>query len=348
VIVAQLRARFPYARIDVLSESPAETAHAFGVDATPRADLGAVRRAIDQADVVLSGGGGLLQNATSLKSLVYYAGIVRTAVHAKKRTMIFAQSIGPLDFIGKGVVREMCRGVTAATVRDGRSFALLSSLLPETPIRQTADPVFLYEPREGAEADDALRRSGLGADGGPLVVVSVRKTAHFGAGAAVIAAAVDRLTAVHGAHVAFLPLGGVADAEASTTVIRKCRSTPVLLPPAGLAGACRILSRAQAVIGMRLHALILAVGAGTPFLAIPYDPKVAALCEDMRYPLAPLWVPGARSEDAGIDTLVDRLWSQRDELAALTRARAVEMRTAAAGNFEVLGEVSAAPARQVL
>jgi polysaccharide pyruvyl transferase WcaK-like protein len=196
--------------------------------------------------------------------------------------------------------------------------------------------VFLYDPPGGAEADEALRRSGLGADGGPLVVVSVRKTAHFGAGAAVIAAAVDRLTAVHGAHVAFLPLGGVADAEASTTVIRKCRSTPVLLPPADLAGAHRILARAQAVIGMRLHAIILAAAAGTPFLAIPYDPKVAALCEDMRYPLPALWVPGACSEDAGVDTLVDRLWSQREEIAALTRARAAEMRRAAARNFEVL------------
>ena len=50
------------------------TATRYGVDAAPRWDWRAVRAAIGRADVVLSGGGGLLQNATSFRSLLYYAG----------------------------------------------------------------------------------------------------------------------------------------------------------------------------------------------------------------------------------------------------------------------------------
>ena len=41
----------------------------------------------------------------------------------------------------------------------------------------------------------------------------------------------------HGVRVAFLPLGGVADAEVSTDVIRLCKSAPVLLPECSLANA---------------------------------------------------------------------------------------------------------------
>ena len=45
-----------------------------GVDATPRWEWRAIRAAVGRADVVVSGGGGLLQNATSLRSLLYYSG----------------------------------------------------------------------------------------------------------------------------------------------------------------------------------------------------------------------------------------------------------------------------------
>ena len=105
-----------------------------------------MRAAIERADVVISGGGGLLQNVTSLRSLLYYAGIVRAATRAGKPTMIFAQSVGPLDFWGRAVVRECCGGVSRATVRDERSRALLAPLVPKVTVERTADPVFLFEP----------------------------------------------------------------------------------------------------------------------------------------------------------------------------------------------------------
>ncbi|MDQ2872615.1 MAG: polysaccharide pyruvyl transferase CsaB [Candidatus Eremiobacteraeota bacterium] len=338
VIVTQLRTRYPYAEINVLSAQPETTAHELRVKATPRMDLGAVREAIARADVVLSGGGGLLQNATSLKSLLYYAGVLRSSVRASRKTMIFAQSIGPLDFWGKTLVREWCKGVSRATVRDARSATLLSGLLPGTPVDRTADPVFLYD---APEEDVDLTREGIGPESDPLVVVSVRKAQGFKDGIDVVARAVDRLSAVHGARVAFLPLGGAPDAEISTQIIRKCKSAPVLLPDAPLARAANIIRRSKAVIGMRLHALILAARYGVPFLTMPYDPKVAALSEDLAYPLDPLFVPGAavKPAPAVTDALVDRLWSERDALSAHLLSRGAELRMLAARNFEVLDDL---------
>jgi polysaccharide pyruvyl transferase CsaB len=337
VIVEQLRARWPDCTVDVLSGDPVQTARTYGVVATPRMDLGRVGEAIGRADVVLSGGGGLLQNATSLRSLLYYAGVVRSAVRAGKPTMIFGQSIGPLDFWGRAVVRNFCKGLAAATVRDERSRALLRSLLPGVAVDRTADPVFLFEP--GGEPLD-LAAEGLGDDAAPLVVVSVRKWQGSDATAEALAQACDRLAAQHGARVAFLPLGGPPDAELSTAVIRKCASAPVLLPDYPLGQAAQVIARASLVIGMRLHALIIAARLGVPFLALPYDPKVVALCEDLRYPIGPLFVPGQPLPGgAEIARRVDDAWSRRAELAAHVQSVRPEIERLAERNFDVLHEL---------
>lgn len=337
VIVAQIRARFPGVAIEVLSADPEGTRGRLQVEASPRWSPKDVRAAIARCDVLVSGGGGLLQNATSLKSLLYYVGILHQAAKAKKKTMIFAQSIGPLDVFGRFVVREGCKNVARATVRDRRSKELLESVLPSTPVERTADPVFLYD---APDDDSALIEEGLGPDSRPYAIFSVRKVAGFKDGIATLVRAVDRLAEKHGIRSAFLPLGGVSDAETSTTVIRACSSAPLLLPECSLPRAAAILRGAHVVVGMRLHALILAARFGVPFAAIPYDPKVRSLCEDLSYPLGPLWSPGTPAPDAdSTDMLIDRLVAEREALADGLRTQGEHVRAAAARNFEVLGEL---------
>jgi len=337
VIVDRFRRRFPAAQLEVLTATPQRTAAAHGVAVAPRWDWSAIRAAIARADVVLSGGGGLLQDATSLRSLLYYAGILREAIRARRTTMVFAASVGPLDFWGRLVVSQFCKGLDRATVRDARSRALLSALLPKTPVEQTADPVFLYE--SPATSMD-LCAEGLGPESGAYAVVSVRKAAGLRDVVPVVARAVDRLAQRHGIRAAFLPLGGAADAAISTDVIRACSSNAMLLPECSIEKAASILRGARVVIAMRLHALILAARYAVPFLALAYDPKVGGLCDDLEYPLQPLWRAGERrpAEDA-VDALVDRLVNEHDALVGQLEGRLAAVQAAAERNFDVLGEL---------
>ncbi|HLX26537.1 MAG TPA: polysaccharide pyruvyl transferase CsaB [Candidatus Cybelea sp.] len=336
VMLERVRARFPSARLEVLSASPQVTASQHRVETVPRWEWREVRSAIGRSDVIVSGGGGLLQNATSTRSLLYYAGILREAIRRRRKTMLFAQSVGPLDYWGRLIVRQFCKGLDRATVRDERSQRLLHELLPSTPIEQTADPVFLYD-----EADEAVDLSGegLGPESGPYAIVSIRKAAALRDAPSAVARAVDRLGRDHGIRAAFLPLGGAADAAASTDVIRLCTSNPVLLPECTLRTAASILRGAHVVVAMRLHALILAARYAVPFMAIAYDPKVSALCEDLAYPLAPLYGDGKRPADGAVDDLADRLVRDRDPLAAHLARRRSALETAAERNFDVLGEL---------
>jgi polysaccharide pyruvyl transferase CsaB len=332
VITRELKMRFPEAIVEVLSATPEETAKTFGVEATLRTDLGAVNEAIKRSDVLLSGGGGLLQNATSLKSLLYYAGILNTAARYKKKTMIFAQSIGPLDALGRRVVSRLCRRTSVATVRDQRSFELLQRLLPNVRLEKTGDPVFLYEQQE----PDASIMHGLDVEAEPFAVFSVRRSAQSDKVTRQLARMVDFLATECGIQSLFIPFGGTNDAEIATTVIRRCRSKPMLLPEMDFATASHLIARSHVVVGMRLHALILAARHATPFLAFAYDPKVSALLEDLEYRIPPAWSVDPTESTADPMLLLDRVLDEHTDIVSELRTSTATMREAAVRNFTLL------------
>lgn len=228
-------------------------------------------------------------------------------------------------------------GTTRATVRDEPSLALLHRLLPKVPAERTADPVWMLD----GDAKFDLEAEGLGVESDPLAIICVRKIPAFPRGVRAIAAAVDRL-AERGAKVAFLPLGGASDADASTAVIRACSTAPVLLPPFDLDKAAQVIGKARVVVAMRLHALIIAARYSVPFLAIPYDPKVSALCEELSWPLPPLWEPQKRASGTDLDAvraLVDRLWDERESLRVQLASHVATMRRLAQRNFDAVDEL---------
>jgi len=339
VFVDEWRRRRPGDEIAVLSEQPDETRRTYGVSGVPRMAWGAVAAAVRAADVVVSGGGGLLQSATSLRSLLYYASIIREAKRTGRKAAIFAQGIGPLNYFGREVVKRACAHVDLATVRDETSQGTLQALLPSVKVRLCADPVFLAPDEASPAARSLLEREGLRDDLGDVVAVVVRRGAALDQVMEKLAALVDRLALERGAHIVFVPLQPPHDADAASAVIRRCKSTPVLLVGGyDVSVMTALLARCSAVVSMRLHALILAARLSVPFLAVPYDPKIGALSTSLAYPLPPL------QRDSRPEELADRLWSERDALRAHLRERVPALQARAASAFDQLqGLVEGSP-----
>jgi polysaccharide pyruvyl transferase CsaB len=251
-------------RITALSHDPEATRSAHGVAARQR--LRGLPAALLSCDVLLSGGGGLLQDRTSARSLGYYLGTIRMARSLGRRVVLFGQSIGPLSPAGEHRVARTLRGLQVS-VRDTPSQALLARLgieahlgadaallLPPAaaPADLGAAPTLLI-PRRGypwiteALADTALRLGGLGL---PCAALALHPDEDDGELAALLRAApaVERLHA-----------DDVAAARAHIVA-------------------------ARTVLSGRLHGLILAAHAGRPHAGLVYDPKVAGFLADSGAP----------------------------------------------------------------
>ena len=332
VIVTQLRARFPGLDIDVLSTIPAGTRRGC-TWMRRRARNSRAMRARDRPR--RRGALGRRRPAAErhepASSLLYYAG---DPAHGDAREEEdddlravdrSARLLGPLRRA------RVLRRHRPATVRDERSRELLPSAL-ERRWSARPTPFFLYEP--GHESVD-LAAEGLAGDP-PYVIVCVRKVSNYEA--TVNRRAVDRL-ADGTASRRVLAAGRSERRRRLDHVIRRARRAGAV---ARMSAAARGGDHSGRASSYR-HAAACAHHGGAlrvPFPAIPYDPKVSALLDDLRYPLPPLWVPGRpRLAEASADALVDRLVVERDELAAHLAQRVEGVRAAAARNFDVLGEL---------
>ncbi|MFC6592106.1 polysaccharide pyruvyl transferase family protein [Deinococcus lacus] len=111
----------------LLSADPPKTARLYGCEAAPRLQPVALARELQRCDLLLSGGGGLLQDKTSARNLTYYLGLIRLARLLGRRAAVFNQSIGPLSESGGQRVERAIAGLPLI-VRDESSRQTLAAL----------------------------------------------------------------------------------------------------------------------------------------------------------------------------------------------------------------------------
>ena len=78
-VIDNLREKLPDVDITVLSQCPAQTEEKYGVRAARRMNPWDIFRSLRHCDMLLSGGGSLLQDATSRRSILFYRCILRLA-----------------------------------------------------------------------------------------------------------------------------------------------------------------------------------------------------------------------------------------------------------------------------
>ena len=112
-------------KITLISSNPQKTAQIHQVASCKMLDFW---KSLCEADVLISGGGSLLQDVTSFKSLLYYLGVIYCALFFGKKVEIFRQGIGPIHSkFGQFLTKIALKHASKISVRDKKSQELLKS-----------------------------------------------------------------------------------------------------------------------------------------------------------------------------------------------------------------------------
>jgi len=259
----------------VLSVDPDKTKRTYGVEAVHRMKLGQVISAIRGADGLISGGGSLLQDATSAKTIPYYLAILKIAQWFGKPTFIYSQGIGPVQRrLFFGWIRSVFNRSRFISVRDQESKQLLQRMNVSKEVTVVPDPVMGLPLGSSLEQQASAKLNDK-----PVIGVSVR---YWNPDHSELQAIAEALTLVLNqteAVVRFLPFHLPSDHQASEEVrsmmgaAYRDRITIAdnVTHPQHMLGE---VGRCDLLIGMRLHSLIYAASQEVPMLGISYDPKI--------------------------------------------------------------------------
>lgn len=333
-VLGSVRDVCPDADTAVLVGGSADGACLCGCQAVPRFQPAAVYGALRRCDALIFGGGSLLQDVTSTRSLLYYLFLLREARRMGKKTMLFGNGIGPVTGEkNRALVRRAVERVTSVTLRDAESLEELRRMGVLRPdIEVAADPVFSYRRQAGGDGEALLRAAGA-PEGKPFAAVVLRRWAHTEAFCAETAAACDALSRRFGLSVVFLNMHPEYDRAISEEVRLRMRCASYLLPETDVDGLMTVIGRADLVLSMRLHALIFAARMGVPAAGIVYDPKLENFLAQVGMPSCGTveTFRAARAEETAASLLAGRA-----AFSAELRRRTAELERDAGKNGEAL------------
>lgn len=261
----------------VLSGNPQKTTSMHGLHAVHRMHPIELIRELKNADLLVSGGGSLLQDVTGWRSIPYYLGIAALAKCLGTPVIFYAQGIGPVRRrLGKWLIRLVANRVDYITLRDDESAAVLTSMgVNRPPVLVTADPVFSMRPTDAEmEWASAYMDSMNLASDKPIIGLSLRSWEAFDDRSWI--RLVDLLQDA-GYQVVLLPMQHPEDVHYAEIIIQGARQRPAIADqPMKSTQMMALIARLDLLIGMRLHALIFAACMGIPFAGIAYDPKVVS------------------------------------------------------------------------
>ena len=277
----------PDAGITVFSASPEESTAKLGINAVNRFNPFKILKEIKNCHLFISGGGSLLQDNTSRRSLMYYTWLIRLAERYGKKIVFYANGIGPVNQAKSiEVVRRVCDAADAISLRDADSFEALRKMnVKNENIILASDCVYAMERGDRDAGRQLLKAAGLTGER-PIVGISVRPVKGVAADNMQFAAFADMI-ADAGYDPVFIIMQSTADEEAADAVIAamKNKAYKIASPyePYVMMGAISLM---DTVVSTRLHSTIFAAHEQVPVLGIVYDPKVEACLKAIGMPSA--------------------------------------------------------------
>ena len=269
----------------------------------------------------INGGGSLIQDVTSRRSLWFYLYTLWRAKKMKVPVMMYGCGIGPVKraYNRRLSGRIIDKYVDCITLREDESLEELREMGVTKPeIVLAADPSLTLPAAPEAAVTSAMLTEGLD-PAGNYVCFALRQWPGFSERRADIAAAANFAYERYGFTPVFFSINPVKDASAAREVAELLRCPCVILQKPMEPGlAIGFMARMKAVVSMRLHGLIFAASHGVPLVGIVYDPKVSAFLHYLGQEQA------VELQDADGETLARLLAAAVDGFRPEEREQAVE------------------------
>ncbi|MCL2343526.1 MAG: polysaccharide pyruvyl transferase family protein [Firmicutes bacterium] len=285
-ILLQLKGIDPFLPVTVLARRPKETATRFGVDVLHTFDIFKFLPLMRRTILYINGGGSLIQDVTSKRSLWYYLFTLRRAKARGCKVLMYACGIGPVLYEDdvKRVRRDLNACVDMITLRESHSAEELARFGVTKPeIIVSSDPALTLPPADDAAVDALFLENGID-PGGNYICFALRKWKGALPSPESFVAAAKAAYEQFGLASIFLSVNYRSDSEAAKEAMSKLDiHVPYfsIFAPLGPSLTIGVLRRMKIVLSMRLHALIFAASQGVPVIGVVYDPKVSAFMQSI-------------------------------------------------------------------
>ena len=315
----------------VLSRQPKKTRLQYRVNAIYTFHFLRFLHRMSHTDLYINGGGSLMQDVTSRRSLWFYLFTISMAKKLGNPVHMYGCGIGPVNypFNRRLVQRVLDSSVDAITLRDTHSSSELSSMGVSRPrVVMAADPTVILPPAPETVVDGLMETAGLDPRG-KYISFTVRPWPGFESKADIFAAAADHAWEAYGLTPVFLPIEPRLDVAASQKVASHIRSAPYHILP-GYRRSDHIIglfARMKVTVSMRLHGLVFPASQGVPLVGVVYDPKVSSFLDYIGQELySDLSELTAETLCAQIDAAVSRMGDDAFLTCGVERLREAEER----------------------
>jgi len=270
----------PKLKIDALSYNVKYTEKVKGLRGFSRGSIIKLISKIMDSDCIIFGGGSILQDVTSSKSLLYYLGIIMLGKFFGKPVALIGNGFGPVNkSFNKKLVRFVLNKVDYISIRDKNAIALLKKLGINSKIELSADIAFMIEGWQEKDAFEIFKRENIPCCN-KMIGISIRNWKDKENYTVEIKKFAEYLLK-KGYEIVFLPMQFPRDVEISKEIAENIDGNVYVIEgeytPKEM---IKIISEMHIVIAMRLHALIFSTIAKIPAIAIEYDPKVNSFAKE--------------------------------------------------------------------
>ena len=269
ILVENLKQIFDNPEITVFSSNPEKTAEKLAVNSVNSFCFKDVIKQLLNCDCLISGGGSLLQDKTSAKSLIYYLIILVLSQIFGKKTVIFAQGIGPVNNIFlKNLTFQVLRNASFITVRDENSFKLLENR--GIKVIKCSDPVWnISVNKQNNKGKIGIQLRDFKTMTDDFIIELANAVNKYYQGKEIILLSLQNTLDLPVANKLYSKLKEI-NPEINAKVIENTSNEKVI----------EEISALEEIIAMRYHACLIAIKAGVKLLPINYDVKVETLAKE--------------------------------------------------------------------